>query len=314
MTKFFPEGKLIETEENKSYLRGYSGLREAYSKGTILEARATSCCLNHDLIVDLGFCNAIIPRSEGAVGIDDGSTKDIAIISRVGKCVAFKIIGFNTDGDALSPILSRRQAQMDCQGLYLNSLKRGDIIPCRVTHLEPFGAFCDVGCGISALMPIDSISISRISHPRDRFYAGQYIKAVVKDIDEKGRLTLSHKELLGTWEENASLFEPGETVSGIVRSKESYGIFVELTPNLAGLAELKEGVRVGDRASVFIKSLIPDKMKVKLIIVDSFPDEEPSPKEPSYFISDGHIDSFTYSPSSSYKLIETSFKDEEESL
>lgn len=33
------------------------------------------------------------------------------------------------------------------------------------------------------------------------------------------------------------MFQPGETVTGTVRSIETYGVFVELTPNLAGLAE-----------------------------------------------------------------------------
>lgn len=66
-------------------------------------------------------------------------------------------------------------------------------------------------------------------------------------MDPAGRVSLSHKELLGTWEENAALFSPGETVSATVRSVESYGIFVELTPNLAGLAEPKAGVRAGSR-------------------------------------------------------------------
>ena len=43
-------------------------------------------------------------------------------------------------------------------------------------------------------------------------------------------------------------------MAGVVRSVESYGIFVELTPNLAGLAEPREGVRVGQHAGVYIKS------------------------------------------------------------
>ena len=51
---------------------------------------------------------------------------------------------------------------------------------------------------------------------------------------ENNRICLSQRELLGTWEENAALFSQGETVAGVVRSVESYGIFVELTPNLAG--------------------------------------------------------------------------------
>ena len=306
MSNFLPEGKYIDDIQNKSYLRNMASLTEAYNKGVILEARATSCNLNHDLLVDLGMCKGIIPRVEGAIGIDEGTTRDIAIISKVGKPVCFKVIGFNTEGDEIVPILSRKSAQLHCMENYIMSLRCGDIIDARVTHLEPFGCFVDIGCGVASLIPIDCISISRISHPKDRFSSGQYIKVMVKDIDEHHRITLSHKELLGTWEENASFFNSGETVAGVVRSIESYGVFVELLPNLAGLAELKEGVCVGDIASVFIKSLIPEKMKVKLIIVDSFK-EDYVPPYPTYFIHGEHMDEWIYSPANSYKEVKTSF-------
>mgnify|MGYP002508912097 CR=1 FL=1 len=41
---------------------------------------------------------------------------------------------------------------------------------------------------------------------------------------------------------------------GIVRGIKEYGIFVELTPNLSGLAEWRGAVNVGDAVSVYIKS------------------------------------------------------------
>ena len=116
---------------------------------------------------------------------------------------------------------------------------------------------------------IDCISVSRISHPSDRFTLGQTIQAVVTSVSDF-RIGLSHKELLGTWMENAAKFAVGETVSGIVRSVESYGIFVELTPNLAGLAEPKEHILPKQRASVYIKAIIPEKMKIKLVLIDAF--------------------------------------------
>ena len=87
--------------------------------------------------------------------------------------------------------------------------------------------------------------------------------------------------------ENAAKFAVGETVSGIVRSVESYGIFVELTPNLAGLAEPKEHILPKQRASVYIKAIIPEKMKIKLVLIDAFPDTE-SPDALSYFQTDSN--------------------------
>ena len=93
---------------------------------------------------------------------------------------------------------------------------------------------------------------------------------MVKSIDrDQRRITLSYKEMLGTWEENAQKFQEGSIVKGKIRETEkaNNGIFIELTPNLVGLAEYKQGYEYGQDVDVYIKRIIPDKHKVKLIIV-----------------------------------------------
>ncbi len=303
---YMPEGRLLNTVKNRHLLSSIHRLEEAAATNTVLEALALSCDSAHNLNVDLGVIKGIIPRSEGAIGIAEGLTRDIALISRVGKPVSFIIDGFTTDGSGQKiALLSRRKAQEMARCDYISSLSPGDVISARVTHLESFGAFCDIGCGHIALMPIDTISVSRISHPKDRFSVGEDIKAVVKSIIGD-KITLSMKELLGSWMDNANYFNVGETVSGVVRSVESYGIFIELAPNLAGLAELKDGVEVGHKASVYIKSILPEKMKVKLIIVDSFPDDG-TLLPIKYFIKDGHLNEWQYSPNSCCRHIVSTF-------
>lgn len=311
MKRYLPEGERILSLENQSYFSSVKGLYEAYQSAAILEARAIMCDCQHNLIVDMGYMKGVIPREEGAEGIAEGTTRDIALISKVNKAVCFKIISMQKDENGETyALLSRKAVQQECRKNYLFSLEPGDVIPAKVTHLENFGCFVDIGCGISSLIPIDAISVSRISHPADRFKVGQNIYAVVKSMDEQGRLLLSHKELLGTWEENARNLESGDTVSGIIRSVEEYGIFVELAPNLAGLAELKENVHPGQHASVYIKSLIPEKMKIKLIIVDAFDperDRETGLQPLKYFITGRHINHWIYSPENCEKNIETVF-------
>lgn len=304
MKKYFPEGYTFETQENKDFLKSIATLENAFKEEKILEAKAVMCDSNHNLIVDLNGIKGIIPRSEGAIGISDGSVRDIAIISKVGKPVCFIITDIEY-GDEPTVYLSRKLAQEKAKAQYLDFLHTGDVIDAVITHLEPFGAFCDIACGIPSLLPIDSISVSRISHPKDRFSQGDRIKAVIKLI-ENGRFTLSQKELLGSWEENASLFKQGETVSGIIRSVEDYGVFVELMPNLAGLAEPKDNVYPSQNASVYIKSIIPEKMKIKLIIIDSF-DSSLSAKKEKYFYLGEHMDNWQYSPDNSGKLIQSTF-------
>ena len=99
-------------------------------------------------------------------------------------------------------------------------------------------------------------------------------------------------------------------MAGIVRSIESYGIFIELAPNLAGLAERKDGVTVGSHAAVYIKNILPEKMKVKLVIIDTHTDEQEKAAL-RYFIdpkTTAHLSYWRYSPTTATKLVETRFE------
>ncbi|NLK38888.1 MAG: S1 RNA-binding domain-containing protein [Clostridiales bacterium] len=306
-----PEGMLIQTPENREYISSLTGLERAMQQGKILESTALMCDEELNLHIDLYGMQGIMPKNEVQKCGKGEEIKDIAIITRVGKAVCFKVIGFERAPDGqLRAILSRRAAQNECTMNYISSLICGDIIPAKITHMEQFGAFVDIGCGIISLLSVDCISVSRISHPRDRFLIGEYIKVVIKSIDSASeRIFVTHRELLGTWEENAVLFSPGQTVAGIVRSIESYGIFVELTPNLAGLAELRPGISPGQTAAVYIKNIIPERMKIKLVIIDTHKEELPI-RPPKYFIdttTTTHIDKWRYSPEYCDKIIMTEF-------
>lgn len=313
---YLPEGSLIGVAENREIVSSKEGLNRASFNGKILESTVLLCDSEMRLHVDLYGAKGIIERSEAVYDPTGAKVKDIAVITRVGKPVCFKVLGTDNDGYGEYYRLSRRDAQLECYRNYVSDLIPGDIIDARVTHLEPFGAFVDIGCGVASLLSVDAISVSRISHPHDRLYCGMSIKCVVRSVDrENRRILVSMKELLGTWEENVEYFEPGQTVAGIVRSVENYGVFVELAPNLAGLAELRDNGGVlpkpGQRVAVYIKSIIPDKMKIKLVLIDTWSDQ-PTQSDLRYFIDDRttHIDSWHYSPLSSSKVVETVFTDE----
>ena len=112
MLFFKPEGQLIDTPQNRAMLRCSATLQEAFLAGKVLEARAVICASEPHLIVDLGFCRGIIPREECALGLRDGSTRDIAIIARFNKPVCFTITDSGRDVHGnLAPVLSRRMVQ-----------------------------------------------------------------------------------------------------------------------------------------------------------------------------------------------------------
>ncbi len=313
---FRPEGTRIGTPENNEYLASPTGLERAMNSGAILEGMVTLCDNHLCLHVDLGCAEGIIEPQEAVWCRAGEARKDIAIITRVGKPAAFCILALESRNGILVAVLSRRMAQERCMQQYLSGLRPGDILTSRVTHLEPFGAFVDIGCGISSLLSVDCISVSRISHPRDRLSCGMELPVVVKSIEpETGRIYVTLRELLGTWEENAALFEMGQTVAGIIRSVESYGVFVELAPNLAGLAELREEDteelkgKIGQSAAVYIKSIVPERMKIKLVLVDCCY-AKAAPQRLNYYIdptTTTHLEHWRYSPENARKQIETIF-------
>jgi small subunit ribosomal protein S1 len=96
---------------------------------------------------------------------------------------------------------------------------------------------------------------------------------------------------------------------------ERYGVFIELAPNLAGLAELREDGRThpelteGYGATVYIKSIIPERMKIKLVLIDTYRTER-IVRNMNYFVDVAHkkhISSWRYSPSCASKIVESVF-------
>ena len=253
-------------------------LRAAIASGEILQATALAFDTHRQLRFDLGGVRGVMPFAACAEGADTGAVRDIAVLTRVGRATCFVIESLEEDAEG-RPFcrLSRAKAQQMCREEYLDTLEPGDILPCAVTHIESFG-----------------VSV------------GQQILCAIRSRDSQGRFVLTIRELLGTWAENAAAFSPGETVVGIVRSIEDYGTFVEIAPNLAGLAESCPDLRPGQAVSVYIKSILPEKMKIKLVIVNRALGQNHR-FDLHYFLTEGHIDRWVYSTPESKKQIVTEF-------
>lgn len=311
MRNYKPEGSII------SKFTGFkiNDLKRFMQDGTIIEAPATKCDSDLNLYFDLGLrISGVIPYSEMEYNRTGEKVKNVAVVSRVTKMTCFKVINIteNEDG-SYNVMLSRKQAQKECYDNYISKLKLGQVVDCRVTHVEEYGAFCDLGCGLISLLPVENFCIARIRDPRRTLSRYKSLKVIVKSRDEQGRIILSQKELLGTWEQEASKFKAGDTVAGTVRLVEDYGVFIELTPNLAGLAEPISGVNAGDTVSVFVKSIIPEKMKIKLLIVDhSNPDSKLLMKLHYRIPESGFVKHWVYSPEGASKVIESRIDNEDD--
>lgn len=146
-----------------------------------------------------------------------------------------------------------------------DELKEGMIVSGNVASIQPYGAFIKTKKGQVGLLHIENISVSRIKSPEERFKIGQKLDVMVKSIDNN-KISFSSKELYGTWEENIEDLKEKTVVTGIAREADKYknGIFIELKPNLVGLADYQENIEYGQEVQVYVKKIIPDKKKIKL--------------------------------------------------
>lgn len=251
---FFPEGwKKENIKETNDILQG------------IVE----KCDENYNLHVKLDDGSmGIIPRKEvEAINVDEnGFPKANLCMGKVNKYVQFKIK--EQEGNNL--ILSRKDAQKEVLDYIKTDLQEGQTVNGIVKNITPYGAFIDIGGGVVGLVHIEDLSVARIKTPFERIKIGQKLNIVVKSIDrDTGRINLSYKETLGSWEDNANNFVVGMKTKGIVREteKNKNGIFIEITPNLVGMAEYKDGLNYGEKVDVIIKKIDYDKKKVKLIVL-----------------------------------------------
>lgn len=245
-------------------------IKEYINNDTIYQGVVENCDDEYNLHVNIGNnLIGIMPRGEvEGINIENnGLPKQNLCTGKVHKYVQFKIKGLNENN---TPILSRKSVQEEAIQAVKDDLKEGDHVSGIVKNITPYGAFIEIGGGVVGLAHIEDLSVARIKTPFERLKIGQKVNIVVKYIDrENGKVSLSYKENYGTWQENAEKFRAGEKVKGIVREteKNKNGIFIELSPNLVGMAEYKPGLTYGQQIDVYIKKIDYNKQKVKLFIL-----------------------------------------------
>ena len=197
----------------------------------------------------------------------------------LGQTFPFKVLEYEEEGRNI--ILSRRvliekekQASID---RLKESLKVGAEILGRVSSLQKFGAFVDVG-GMEGLIPMSEISWTRVEKLEDMLALGQEVTVKIISLDwDNNRLTLSMKALQpDPWSLAAEKYPVDGRVNGTIVRLAPFGAFVSLEPGIDGLVHIsnlgagrrinhpREVVEVGQRVEVYILSVDAENRKISL--------------------------------------------------
>lgn len=120
--------------------------------------------------------NEIIEKTGAQIDIEDDGTVFITSVTPEGMAAALELV---------------RQVTRE--------LKPGDLVEGRVTRLLDFGAFVEVGPRQDGLIHISELAPWHVERVTDILNIGDTTKAVVKNIDEQGRINLSLKDVPGRY-------------------------------------------------------------------------------------------------------------------
>ncbi len=191
----------------------------------------------------------------------------------VGTALDVKVLDVNEEGEKL--IVSEKAVWETKQESVLSKYQVGSMVEGDITAVTDFGAFVRFDVNLEGLVHISEIAWQRIDHPRDVLKVGDHVRAEIINI-EGSKIFLSMKKLVDDpWKNVASRFKVNDMVRGRVLKINPFGLFVELDPDIHGLAhiselsskpvkDVNEIARVGDEFDFRIVTIDPENHRLGL--------------------------------------------------
>ncbi|MFH1404993.1 MAG: S1 RNA-binding domain-containing protein [Patescibacteria group bacterium] len=262
--------------------KAWEELRKTYTTGDVVDIKILEANKG-GLIIRINNVTGFLPVSqlspEHYPRVSGGDKSKILekLKSYVGSTMKVRVIDVNESDEKL--IVSEKNVWEEQQKGVIEQYKVGDAIEGEVTALADFGAFVKFDA-LEGLVHISEIAWQRIDHPRDILKIGQMIKAEIIGI-EGSKIFLSMKKLIeDPWMDVVKRYNIGETVKGKILKVNPFGFFVELDPEIHGLAHVSElsdkpieDVEIlgkpGDEMEFTIVSIEPNEHRLGLSLKDN---------------------------------------------
>ncbi len=229
-------GMVVLSHEKAKKLKGWQNILDNHSEGDVIEGKICRK-VRGGFMVDVGM-EAFLPASLSMMR-DYGGADQI-----VGEKMSFKIVKINLQRKNI--VLSRKeivdeQRKEEKQAI-MSNLNKGDIVKGVVRNITDFGAFVDIGGGITGLLHITDISWGRINHPTEVVKVGDELEVKILDFDKESvKVSLGLKQkTTNPWEDIDERYPEGSIVSGKVVNTMPYGVFVEIEKGIEGLIHISE--------------------------------------------------------------------------
>lgn len=223
--------------------RAWDKIKELFAQGTVLkvkvlDANKGGCMTRVENVPAFIPVSQLSPNNYPRVSGGEKSKIQEKLKQLVGEELEVKILDVNEDDEKI--VVSEKAVWETKQESVLAKHEVGEQVSGQVTAVTDFGAFVRFDENLEGLVHISEIAWQRIDHPRDVLKVGDHVRAEIINI-EGSKIFLSMKKLVDDpWKSVAAKYKQGQWVKGKVLKINPFGLFVELDPDIHGLAHISE--------------------------------------------------------------------------
>ena len=252
------QATVVEAENEEGYVelslreasmeKAWQSLEEKTDTGDTVKTKVLDANKG-GLIVELSGITGFLPVSQLSTEhyprVAEGDRNQILnhIKSFIGQTFEVQVLSADQEREKL--IVSEKAAQMEEFNKAMAVLKIGQEIEGEVSGIADFGVFIKFAPKkgmepIEGLVHISELAWARIENPSDVAKVGDTLKARVASLDNN-RISLSVKDLKeDPWEKAAKKYKKDSKVKGTVKKIDRFGAFIELDPEISGLAHISQ--------------------------------------------------------------------------
>lgn len=265
-------GMVVLSHEKAKRFKGWQNIVENHKEGDVINGKVFKK-VRGGFMVDVGM-EAFLPASLSMMQEFGGAD------NLLGEKLDFKVVKINIPRKNI--VLSRKEIveekRKEEKQSILECLNKGDVVKGVVRNITDFGAFVDIGGGITGLLHITDISWGRINHPSEVLKVGDDLEVKILDFDKASvRVSLGLKQAApNPWEDIAVKYPEGSVANGKVVNIMPYGVFVELEKGIEGLIHISEfswskkighpneKFKIGDSVSAAVLKVDKNNQKLSL--------------------------------------------------
>lgn len=260
-------------------LRGAKDLEvwEQLEVGSHTKARVTGQNQG-GLTLKIGGNEAFMPMSQISIQRDTDAS------SLLGETLICEVMEIDRSRNRV--LLSRRRVEegerMVALSEAVGNLTPGTKVKGKVTRIEAFGAFVNIGHGVEGLVHVSQISRQRVEKVDEHLKVGQDVDAMILEIKEGGKkISLGMKQLEpDPWDEVPHRLSVDSQITGKVTRLMDFGAFVEVLPGIEGLLHVSQisteriqniqrVLNVGQEVTVRVASIDPESQRIGLSRLDA---------------------------------------------